>query len=86
MARATAILYDDGVTTRIVSTPGTCGGRPRIDGTRMTVRAVLSYMAGGDSIDDLLHYYPDLTRDDLLACLGFAADHVDPVVIGLAAE
>lgn len=86
MARVAAILYDAGVTTRIVSTPGTCGGRPRIAGTRMTVRAVLSYMAGGDSIDDLLRYYPELTRDDLLACLGFAAEHVDPPAIGLAAE
>lgn len=74
------------MTSRIVLTPGTCGGRPRIDGTRMTVRAVLEYMAGGDSIDTLIEYFPHLTRDDILACIGYAAEHVDPPSFDIAAE
>jgi uncharacterized protein (DUF433 family) len=35
---------------------------------------MLEYLAGGDTIEDLLAEYPDLERDDLLACLEFAAE------------
>ncbi len=52
----------------------------------MTVQAVLSYLAGGDSIDELLGYFPDLTRADVLACLGYAADHIDDLPVAIAAE
>ncbi len=69
---------------RIVSRADVCGGKPCIRGTRMRVRDVLEYMAGGDSIDDLLADFPYLARADVLACLAFAADHADFPVLAAA--
>jgi uncharacterized protein (DUF433 family) len=54
--------------------PGKCGGKPCVRGMRITVYAVLDYLASGMSIDEILADFPDLTRDDIHACLGFAAD------------
>ena len=53
---------------------GKRGGKPCIMGMRITVYDVLSYLAAGMSIEEILHDFPDLTRDDILACLSFAAD------------
>ena len=54
--------------------PDKMGGKPCIRGLRITVYDVLDYLAGGMSEDELLHDFPDLTREDLRACLAFAAD------------
>ena len=54
--------------------PGKMGGKPCIRGMRMTVYDVLDYLASGMSEDEILHDFPDLTRDDIRACLAFAAD------------
>lgn len=48
-------------------------GKPCIKGTRITVYDVLEYLAGGMSEDEILDDFPDLTRDDIRACLAFAA-------------
>jgi uncharacterized protein (DUF433 family) len=40
----------------------------------MTVYDVLDYLASGMTEDEILHDFPDLTRDDIRACLAFAAD------------
>lgn len=58
---------------RIVVDPAVCHGKPTIRGLRYPVESMLEYLAGGDSIDDLLAEFPDLERDDLLACLQYAA-------------
>jgi uncharacterized protein (DUF433 family) len=50
------------------------GGKPCIRGLRITVYDVLDYLASGMSEAEILADFPDLTRDDLLACLAFAAD------------
>ncbi|GGE16609.1 hypothetical protein GCM10011529_23830 [Polymorphobacter glacialis] len=68
----------------IVSRSDVCGGKPCIRGTRMRVRDVLEYMAGGDSVDDLLGEFPFITRADIMACLAFAADHSDFPVLAAA--
>ena len=49
-------------------------GKPCIRGTRMTVQDVLEYLAGGMSEAELLAEFPDLTTEDIRACLAFAAD------------
>ena len=49
-------------------------GKPCIRGTRMTVTDVLEYMAGGMTEQELLNEFPDLTEEDIRACLAFAAD------------
>ena len=58
---------------RIVVTPGVRSGKPCVKGTRITVYDVLEYMAGGMSEDQILTDFPDLTREDIRACLAFAA-------------
>ena len=54
--------------------PGKRGGKPCIRGLRITVSDVLEYLASGMSEDDVLRDFPDLTREDIRACLAFAAD------------
>lgn len=47
-------------------------GKPTIRNTRYLVESILEYLAGGDSTDDVLSEFPDLERDDILACLSYA--------------
>ena len=54
--------------------PGKRSGKPCIRGTRMTVTDVLEYLAGGMTQEELLAEFPDLTAEDIRACLAFAAD------------
>jgi uncharacterized protein (DUF433 family) len=54
--------------------PGKRSGKPCIRGTRMTVTDVLEYLAGGMTQAELLAEFPDLTAEDIRACLAFAAD------------
>ena len=53
---------------------GKMGGKPCIRGMRMTVYDVLDYLASDMTEDEILRDFPDLTREDLRACLAFAAD------------
>lgn len=53
---------------------GKLGGKPCIRGMRITVYDVLDYLASGMTEDEILHDFPDLTREDIRACLAFAAD------------
>ena len=53
---------------------GKRGGKPCIRGLRITVYDVLDYLASGMSEDEILRDFPDLTREDIRACLAFAAD------------
>ena len=54
--------------------PGKMGGKPCVRGMRLTVYDVLDYLASGMSEAEILHDFPDLTAEDLRACLAFAAD------------
>ena len=54
--------------------PDKRSGKPCIRGTRMTVTDVLEYHAGGMTQEELLAEFPDLTVEDIRACLAFAAD------------
>ena len=60
--------------SRITVEPGKRGGKPCIRGLRITVTDVLEYLASGMSEDEFLRDFPDLTREDIRACLAFAAD------------
>jgi uncharacterized protein (DUF433 family) len=59
---------------RITIEPGKRGGKPCIRGLRVTVYEVLEYLASGMSEAEILNDFPDLTREDIRACLAFAAD------------
>ena len=54
--------------------PGKRGGKPCIRGMRITVYDVLEYLASGMSQEQILGDLPDLTQEDIRACLAFAAD------------
>lgn len=54
--------------------PGKRSGKPTIRHTRMTVTDVLEYLAGGMTQEELLGEFPDLTAEDIRACLAFAAE------------
>jgi uncharacterized protein (DUF433 family) len=61
--------------TKIITIePGKRSGKPCIRGLRITVTDVLDYLASGMSEDEVLRSFPELTRDDIRACLAFAAD------------
>lgn len=53
---------------------GKMGGKPCVRGLRITVSDVLDYMASGMTHEEILSDFPDLTEEDLRACLAFAAD------------
>ncbi|NJL17875.1 MAG: DUF433 domain-containing protein [Nitrospira sp.] len=59
---------------RITIDPAKRSGKPCIRGLRITVYDVLEYLASGMSEADILTDFPDLTREDIRACLEFAAD------------
>ena len=59
--------------SRITINPEICHGKPCIRGLRYPVASLLEYLAGGDTIDDLLAAFPDLEPADIQACLTFAA-------------
>ena len=58
---------------RITIDPNICHGQACIKGTRIPVHQIIGMLANGDTIEDLLKEYPSLTRDDILACLDYAA-------------
>jgi len=59
---------------RISVNPNVCHGQPCIKGTRIMVWLVLEYLANGDTIEDVLRAYPQLAKQDILACLAYAAE------------
>ena len=54
--------------------PGKRGGKPCIQGMRITVYDVLDYLASGMTVEEILDEFPYLTEKDIRACLAFAAD------------
>ena len=60
--------------TIITIESGKRSGKPCIRGLRITVQDILEYLAGGMSEDEILQNFSELTRDDIKACLAFAAD------------
>ena len=53
--------------------PGKRSGQPCIRGMRITLRDILEYLAGGMTVEEVLADFPELTIDDIRACLAFAA-------------
>lgn len=68
---------------RITLEPGKCGGKPCIRGMRIRVSDILEMLGDDVSIEEVLADFPDLERDDILACLQFAARRTD--IVRLAA-
>ena len=58
---------------RISVDPNICFGKPCIKGHRIWVSLILDFLAGGDTIEQVLTSYPQLTREDILACIAYGA-------------
>lgn len=67
--------------SHIESDPDKLFGKPTIINTRISVDLILEKLAAGDTVEDLLEAYPKLTKDDIIACLLFAADSIKNEVI-----
>lgn len=66
---------------RITINPEQCGGRPCVRGMRIRVVDVLQLFAAGLSAEQILEEMPDLEREDLQACLQFAARKFDHAIV-----
>ena len=62
--------------SRITLNPEICHGKPTIRNTRYLVETILEYLAGGDSVEDVLEEFNDLEKEDILACFAYAAKSV----------
>ena len=60
--------------------PGKRGGQPTIRGMRIAVADVLGWLASGMTHEEILSDYPELTEEDIRACLAYAADRERRVV------
>lgn len=58
---------------RIVSSPEICGGVPCVKGTRIPVHIILSHLAAGESKEEILENFPELTPEDIQASLEYAS-------------
>ena len=58
----------------IVSTPDVIRGKPRIKGTRIPVSLILGYLAAGTTAEDIIGEFPDLTKEQISACLDYARE------------
>ena len=59
---------------RVSIDPNICHGQACVKGTRVPVHQIVRMLANGDTVDDLLAEYPSLSRDDIMACLDYAAE------------
>lgn len=68
-------------TLHIESDPEKLFGKPVIINTRIPVDLILEKLAVGDTIDDLIEAYPRIKKDDIAACLLFAADSIKNEIV-----
>ena len=59
---------------RVVSTPEVLRGKPRIRGTRIPVSLILGYLAAEYTYSEIIEEFPDLKKEDILACLDYARE------------
>ena len=62
---------------RIAVDPKICGGKPRVQGTRIMVKNILGMLAGGYTVGRLLEAYPELSAEDVSAALEYASHVID---------
>jgi uncharacterized protein (DUF433 family) len=63
----------------LVRTPGTCGGRIRIEGTRITVHRVATLYKQGLSAEEIAQTYPHLTLAQIYTAVGYFLDHREEI-------
>jgi uncharacterized protein (DUF433 family) len=58
----------------IVSTPDVLRGKPRVKATRIPVSLILGYLAAGNTTEEIIKEFPDLTKEHIAACLNYARE------------
>jgi uncharacterized protein (DUF433 family) len=58
----------------IINTPDVLRGKPRIKGTRIPVSLILGYLADGSTYEGIIKEFPELTHEQIAACLDYARD------------
>ncbi len=66
---------------RIIVDPKICHGKPIVKGTRIMVANILSLIAGGYNIEQVLTYYKELKKEDVLAAIKYAINTVQEEII-----
>lgn len=61
---------------QIAVSPEICTGKPHIHGTRITITAILAYLAGGMTVETMLEEFPRLSREAIYQALAFAAHNM----------
>jgi uncharacterized protein (DUF433 family) len=74
------VLFD-----RISIDPNICHGQACVKGTRIPVHQIVRMLANGDTVDELLADYPTLSREDIMACLDYAAELAEEQVTPIQA-
>ena len=70
-------MTDDELRARITVDPEIMVGQPCIRGTRLTVRFIVNLLAHGSTVEEILAEYPRQSREDIAACLLYAADMLE---------
>ncbi len=70
---------------RITLNPEKCFGKPCIRGLRIPVASILSYLSAGMTIEDILHEWPELDREDIYQALGYAAWVMEEQILSINA-
>lgn len=63
----------------IVSTPGTCGGKPRVEGTRIRVQDIAIWTEQGQSADEIVAEFPQLSLSSVYSALAYYHDHREEI-------
>ncbi len=63
----------ENLVNRVTINPEICNGKPIIRNMRITVRTILEYLGAGETIENILEAYPVLEKEDIYACLQYAA-------------
>ncbi len=70
---------------RISIDPKICHGQACVKGTRIPVHQIVRMLANGDTVEVLLAEYPTLAREDIMACLDYAAELAEEQVTPIQA-
>jgi len=62
----------------IVADDEVCGGRPTVEGTRITVKTIIGHLLEGDSEDIIMKGFPRLTKEDIVTIKEYASLQFDP--------
>lgn len=63
----------------IVCTPGTCGGKPRVEGTRIRVQDIAIWTEQGQSADEIVADFPQLSLSSVYSALAYYHDHREEI-------